>query len=116
MATLNQYWQAGIPLPMASEPLALNILMEGVEDRQKQYYAKLPTGYFERFLKIRELPDTTSQIRYLFHLFFPTRENLHWRYNLSSRWSIIPYYFLHLFFTLRKFLTGLWYELVYHTH
>jgi len=116
MATLDQYWQTGIPLPVTSEPLALNILVEGVEDRQKQYYAKLPTGYFERFLKIRELPDTTSQIRYLFHLFFPTRENLRWRYNLSSRWSIIPYYFLHLFFTLRKFLTGLWYELVYHTH
>jgi hypothetical protein len=116
MATLNQYWQADIPLPGTSEPIALNILLLGIQDRQKQYYANIPTSYLDRLFKIRELPDTKSRLSYLFHLFFPTRENLCWRYNLSSRWSIVPYYFLHPFFTLRKFLTGLWYELVYHPH
>jgi hypothetical protein len=116
IAILNQYWQALIPLPIASEPIALNILMQGVEDPQKEYYTKLPTSYIERFLKIKELPNVASQLRYALHLFFPTPGNLRWRYNLSSKWSIFPYYFLHLFFTLRKFLTGLWYELVYHPH
>jgi hypothetical protein len=114
MATLNQYWQTDIPLPGPSEPIALNTLMLGIKDREKEYYSKLPTGYIKRLWEIRRLPDITSQIRYLFHLFFPTRKNLRWRYNLSSRWSIVPYYFFHPFFTLRKFLTGLWHQFLYH--
>ena len=114
MATLNHYWQAGIPLPIAPGPLALHFLVLGEEDREKRSYANLPAGYLNRLLKIRELPDVASQVRYALHLFFPTPENLRFRYNLSSRWSIIPYYFLHPFFTLRKFLTGLWYQLLYH--
>jgi hypothetical protein len=114
IASLNQYWQALIPLPIASEPIALNTLMLGIKDREKEYYSKLPTGYIKRLWEIRRLPDITSKIRYLFHLFFPTRENLRFRYNLSSRWSIVPYYFLHPFFTLRKFLTGLWHQILFH--
>lgn len=114
VATLNQYWQTGIPLPMASEAIALNILVQGVKDPQKEYYAKLPTSYLERLMKLRKLPDKTSQVRYALHLFFPTRENLRWRYNLSSKWPIIPYYFIHLIFTCKKFFTGLWYQISYH--
>ena len=114
MATLNQYWETDIPFPGSPEPVALNILVSGVKDRQKQYYANIPKSYIERFSKIKELPDTASRVRYFFHLFFPTRENLRWRYGLSSKWSIIPYYFLHPCFTLRKFLTGLWHQFLYH--
>jgi hypothetical protein len=110
MATLNHYWQAGIPLPMASEPLALNTLVLGIKDQQKEYYGKLPASYVKRLLKIKELPNASSQLHYVFHLFFPTQENLRWRYGLSSKWSVVPYYFFHLFFTLRKFLTGLWHQ------
>ena len=116
VATLNQYWQADIPLPGIPEPLALNTLMLGIKDRKKEYYSKLPTGYIKRLWEIRRLPDITSQIRYLFHLFFPTPENLRWRYNLSSSWLIIPYYFIHLLFTWKKFFTGLWYHVLYHPH
>ncbi len=116
IATLNHYWQALIPLPVTSEPLALNSLVLGIKDRQKEYYTNLPASYLERFLKIRELPNVSSQLHYALHLFFPTRENLRWRYNLSSKWSVVPYYFLHLFFTSRKFFIGLWYELVYRAH
>jgi hypothetical protein len=114
MATMNQYWQTDIPLPGTPEPVALNILVSGVKDRQKQYYANIPTSYLGRLFKIRELPDTGSQIRYLFHLFFPTPKNLRWRYGLSSKWSIIPYYFIHLLFTWKKFFTGLWYQILFH--
>jgi len=114
VSTLNHYWQAGIPLPIAPEPLALHILVLGEEDREKRCYANLPARYLNRLLKMRELPNIFSRIRYLFHLFFPTRKNLRWRYNLSSKWSTGPYYFLHLFFTLRKFLTGLYHQLLYH--
>jgi len=110
MATLNQYWKAGIPLIEKAKPINLQTLLLGIEDREKQCYANIPTGYIKRLFKIRELPNNTSKARYLFHLFFPTRENLRFRYNLSSRWSIVPYYFLHPFFILRKFLTGLWYQ------
>jgi hypothetical protein len=114
MATLNQYWQTQIPLPIASKPIALNILVQGIENRQKEYYAKLPASYLERFMKLRELPNKTSQVRYLFHLLFPTPKNLRWRYNLSSKKMVLPYYFLHHFFTLRKFLKGLFHQLSYH--
>ena len=113
MATLNHYWQARIPLPIASGPLALNILVLGVINREKEYYAKLPTRYMKRLFKIRKLPNTTSRVRYLLHLFFPTQENLHWRYNLSSKRVIFPYYFLHPFYTCKKFLIGLWYQFWY---
>jgi hypothetical protein len=114
MATLNQYWQTDILLPGTSEPLALNTLVLGIKNREKEYYAKLPTSYLERLFKIRELPDTASRVRYIFHLFFPTPENLRWRYNLSSKWLIIPYYFVHFLFTWKKFFTGLWYRVLYH--
>ena len=114
MATLNQYWQADILLPGTSEPIALNTLMLGIKDREKEYYSKLPTGYIKRLWEIRRLPDITSQIRYLFHLFSPTQENLRWRYNLSSRSLIIPYYLLHLFVTFKKIFLGFWYKLLYH--
>ena len=110
MATLNHYWQAGIPLPIAQEPLALNILALGEEDWEKRSYANLPAGYLSRLLKTRELPNVASQVHYALHLFFPTQENLRWRYGLSSKWFVVPYYFFHLFFTLRKFLTGLWHQ------
>lgn len=116
MATLNQYWQADIPLPIASEPIALNILVLGKQDRQKQYYANIPSGYLERLFKIKELPNNASRVRYLIHLFFPTQENLRWRYNLSSKWSVVPYYFIHLVVTCRKFFAGLWYRVLYHSH
>ena len=114
LATLNHYWQAGIPLPGTPEPFALNILVAGEENWEKRSYVNLPAGYLNRLLKIRELPNVASQVRYALHLFFPTPENLRWRYGLSSKWSIVPYYFFHLFFTLRKFLSGLWYRGLYH--
>ena len=115
MATLNQYWQADIPLPGTSEPIALNTLMLGIKDRQKEYYANLPTSYMKRLFSFKQLPDTKSRLSYLFHLFFPTRENLRWRYNLSSKWSIIPYYLVHIFYTCKKFFTGLWYQILFHS-
>jgi hypothetical protein len=110
IATLNQYWQTRIPSPIASEPIALNALVQGVEGRQKEYYVKLPASYLERLMKLRKLPDKTSQVRYALHLFFPTPKNLRWRYGLSSKWSVGPYYFLHLVLTSRKFLAGVWYQ------
>ena len=110
VATLNQYWQADILLPGTSEPIALNTLMLGIKDREKEYYANLPTSYLERLFKIRELPNNTSKARYLFHLFFPTRKNLRWRYNLSSKDSLASYYILHLIFTIKKILKGLWHQ------
>jgi hypothetical protein len=116
MATLNHYWQTNIPLPIASEPIALNTLVSGVEERQKQFYAKLPASYLERLFKIRELPDSSSRIRYLFHLFFPTPKNLRWRYNLSEKSLIMLYYLFHLFFTFKKIFLGFWYKLLYHPH
>jgi hypothetical protein len=114
IATLNQYWQTRIPSPIASEPIALNALVQGVEGRQKEYYAKLPASYLERLMKLRKLPDKTSQVRYALHLFFPTQENLRWRYNLSSERMVMPYYCLHLIYTLKKFLIGLFHQLLYH--
>jgi len=111
MATLIHYWQADIPLTEKAIPIELQALVLGVKDWQKQYYSNVPASYLERFLKIRELPDTASRVHYLFHLFFPARENLRWRYHLSSKWSVVPYYFLHLLITFRKFFTGLWYQL-----
>jgi len=115
VATLNHYWQAGIPLPIAQEPLALNMLVLGEEDREKRFYANLPAGYLNRLLKSRELPDTTSQIRYLFNLFFPNRENLRWRYGLSSEESLTAYYLLHPLLILRNFSKGLWFRLIIKT-
>ena len=116
VVTLNQYWQTEIPMATQVPPLDLETVILGVKEREKQSYAKLPADYFRRLLKVKELPDFTSRVRYFFHLFFPAQDNLRWRYGLSSKWSVVPYYFFHLFFTLRKFLTGLWYELVYHPH
>jgi hypothetical protein len=114
MATLNHYWQADIPLPVTSEPIALNTLMLGIKDREKEYYANLPTSYMKRLFSFKQLPDAKSRLSYLFHLFFPTQENLRWRYNLSSRSLIIPYYLLHLFVTFKKIFLGFWYKLLYH--
>jgi hypothetical protein len=115
IATLNHYWQTGIPLPGTPEPLALHILVVGVKDRQKQYCAKIPRLYIKRLFRTRDLPDTASRVRYLSHLFFPTQENIRWRYNLSSKKPIAPYYFVHLLVTCKKFLTGLWHQLLLHT-
>jgi hypothetical protein len=110
MATLNQYWQTNIPTMNEANPIDLQVLVLGKQDRQKENYAKLPASYLKRLMKLRELPNKPSQVRYLFHLLFPTPGNLRWRYGLSSKWSVVPYYFFHLFFTLRKFLLGLWHQ------
>jgi hypothetical protein len=110
IATLNQYWQAGAPFINESKPIDLQVLVQGKQDREKEYYTNLPASYLERLMKLRKLPDKTSQVRYALHLFFPTRNNLRWRYNLSSKWSILPYYLVHLFLTSRKFIKGLWYQ------
>ena len=110
MATLNQYWQAEIPLAEEPVPIDINTLVCGVEQREKNYYANLPPRYIKCFLKIRELPGAASRIRYALHLFFPAQENLRGRYGLSSKWSVVPYYFFHFFFILGKFLKGLWYQ------
>ncbi len=114
IATLNHQWQADIPLKEGVKHIDLETLILGIKQRQKQYYAKLPASYLERLLKLRKLPDKTSQVRYLLHLFFPTQENLRWRYSLSSKWLIIPYYLVHFLYTCKKFFTGLWYQISYH--
>jgi len=114
IAAMNHYWQAGDPSPTIAEPLALHILVSGKQDREKYFYAKLPESYIDRFLRVRKLPDTAHQVRYAFHLLFPIPENLRWRYNLSSKSSIIPYYFVHLFSTWKRFLRGLWYQILFH--
>ena len=115
IATLNHYWQTDIPLAEKTGPIELNTLVLGIKDREKEYYSKLPTGYIKRLWEIRRLPDITSQIRYLFHLFFPTRENLRWRYNLSGKSLIMPYYLLHLFVTFKKIFLGFWHKLSFHS-
>ena len=114
IATLNQYWQADVPFIDEAKTIDLQTLVIGKQNREKEYYANLPTSYLERLMKLRKLPDKTSQARYALHLFFPTQENLCWRYNLDSKWSVVPYYFLHLFFTLRKLFIGLFHQLLYH--
>jgi hypothetical protein len=114
MATLNQYWQIDVPVIDEVKTIDLQTLVIGKQDREKEYYANLPTSYLERLMKLRKLPDKTSQVRYALHLFFPTQENLRWRYNLSSRRMVLPYYCLHLFYTLKKFLIGLFHQLLYH--
>ena len=110
IATLNRYWKADIPLKGKTESLDLKTLVLGVGYEKKHYYAKIPIGYIKRLFEMRELPDARSRIRYLFHLFFPTQENLRWRYNISSKRSILPYYFFHLLVQCRKFFMGLWYQ------
>jgi hypothetical protein len=115
MATLNQYWQTDIPLDGTQEPLALNTLVLEIKNREKEYYANLPTNYMKRLFSFKQLPDAKSHLSYLFHLFFPTPENLRFRYGLSSKWLIIPYYFVHIFYTCKKFFTGLWYQILFHS-
>jgi len=114
MATLNYYCQTQILLPVTSESIALDVLVLGKQDRGEQFYAKLPAGYIDRFLQVRKLPHTASKVRYILHLLFPTPANLRWRYHLSSKWSVVPYYFLHLFYTSKKFLIGLRHQLLDH--
>jgi hypothetical protein len=60
-------------------------------------------------------PDTATRVRYLFHLFFPTPENLRWRYGLSGKSLIMPYYLLHLFVTSKKIFLGFWHKLSFHS-
>ena len=115
VATLNHYWGADSHVTEKSMPLDLHTLVLGIKDRHKQYYAKLPANYFKHLLKMRMLPDTVSQVRYVFHVFFPTQENLRWRYNLSSKKTTVPYYFIHILFLSRKFFKGLWHQLLFHT-
>jgi hypothetical protein len=114
MATLNHYWQTEIPLVTGVAPLDLQTVVLGVQDRDKQFYAKLPASYIDRFLQVRKLPHAGSKFRYICHLFFPTPDNLRWRYGLSSSWSIIPFYFFHIIYTCKKFFTGLWYQILFH--
>jgi hypothetical protein len=114
IAILNHYWKTEIPSAEEVAPLDISTLVLGVKHREKNYYANLPTSYINRLFKIRELPNTSSRIHYFFHLFFPTRENLRWRYNLSSKKTTLPYYFIHFLLIWKKFLTGLYYQLLYH--
>jgi hypothetical protein len=113
-ATLNQYWKADIPLTEKAVPLDLQTLVLGVEDQNKHHYAAIPVGYIKRLFEMRALPDIPSRVRHMLHIFFPTRQNLRWRYNISSKRSILPYYFLHLFVIFRKFFIGLWHQFLYH--
>jgi hypothetical protein len=109
VATLNRYWKVDIPLKEKTESIDLETLVLGVEDQKKYYYAKIPAGYIKRLYQTRELPSILSKLRYLLHLFFPTRENLRSRYAPAGK-SILPYYFFHLLVQCRKFFMGLWYQ------
>ncbi len=113
MATLNHYWQTEIPVATEVAPFDFQTVVLGIKDREKQFYAKLPESYIDRFLQFRKLPHGASQFRYILHLFFPTQKNLRWRYSLSSKWSIMPYYFVHIIYTCKKFFTGFWYQILY---
>jgi len=115
IATVNHYWQADILLPGTSGPIALNTLMLGIKDREKEYYTNLPVSYMKRLFSFKQLPDAKSRLSYLFHLFFPTPENLRFRYSVSSEKSLVIYYFLHNILTAKKFLIGLWHQLSYHS-
>jgi hypothetical protein len=115
LATLNHYWHTDIPVTEKAIPIDLQTLVVGVKDWQKKYYSNLPASYLERLLKLRELPSKTSQVRYLFHLLFPTPKNLRWRYGLSQGVSLAPYYILHPILTFKKFVIGVWHQIIFKT-
>jgi len=111
---MNHYWQADIPLADEVRPLNLQTLVLGAEDQEKHYYSNIPADYIKRLSLVRDLPDTLSRIRYVFHLLFPSQENVRRRFNLSSTRSAVPYYLPHILQICRKFLVGLWCRFFYH--
>ena len=107
VATLNHHWQAGIPISEEVSPLDLGELIPKEEELQRSAIQRVPAGFFNRLSKARELPDVAAKMRFLFHIFFPTRENLYWRYGLSREKSMRSYYLLHLSTISKKFFSGL---------
>jgi hypothetical protein len=113
IATMNHYWQAGIPLADEVRPLNLQTLVLGVENQKKHYHSRIPADYIKRLLLTRDLPDTPSRIRYVLHLLFPSQENLRRRFNLPSTRSTVPYYLPYILLICRRFFLGLWYRILY---
>jgi hypothetical protein len=107
-ATLNAYWQAGIPLvPADAAPIPLERLFATDADHALASEAAIPSAYLERLARLRALPDTTARIRYLVNLAFPTAEGLRYRYALPPAASVLPYRILHPIRTTWKLLRGI---------
>ena len=105
-ATLNHHWQAGIPVSEKGAPFDLGELIPKEEELQKGVIQRVPRGFLHRLSKARELPDFGGKVRFLFHIFFPTRENLYWRYALSGDKTITLYYLFHLSYIGKRFFSG----------
>ena len=108
-ATLNHYYycQAGIPFSEKSVAFDLEELIPKEEELQKSAIQRVPAGFLHRLSKARELPGFAAKVRFLFHIFFPIRENLHWRYGSSDDKSMGAYYFLHLSYIGKRFFSGI---------
>ena len=107
VATLNHHWQAGIPVSEEVKPLDLRELIQKEEELQKSVIQRVPRGFLHRFSKVRELPDIAAKMRFLFRIFFPTRENLYWRYGFSQGRSILSYQLLPISTITKRFFNGL---------
>jgi hypothetical protein len=106
VATLNYHWQAGIPVLDNVEPFDLRELIPKEEELQKNAIQRVPGGFLHRLSKTRELPDLAAKMRFLFHIFIPTRENLYWRYGSSDNKTITSYYLFHLSYICSRFFSG----------
>jgi hypothetical protein len=77
VATLNPHWQAGIPISERGAAFDLEELIPKEEELQKTAIQRVPAGFLHRLSKARELPGFAAKMRFLFHIVFPVRENLH---------------------------------------
>jgi len=107
IATMNHYWHIEIPVTDEVVSLDLSKLIFSVDDQQRIILGRIPGGFISRLVKMKELSDNASRFRYFFHIFFPCRENLYWRYGFSAKRSIRAYYLQHLSVISRRFLTGI---------
>ena len=106
VATLNHHWQAGILDSEKGAPFDLGELIPREEELQKSAIQGVPAGFLHRLSKARELPGFGAWMRFVFRIFFPTCENLYWRYGFSEGRSILSYQLLHISTITKRFFNG----------
>ena len=86
--------------------LDLEDLIPKEEELQRAAIQRVPGGFLHRLSKVGELPGFAAKMRYLFHIFFPTRENLFWRYGPSADKALLSHYLFHLSYIGKRFFNG----------
>lgn len=108
LATLNEYWELGVPLPeRCPAPLPAAVVLMEERWSEEDAGAARARWYASRVAAVRGIPGARARAAYLFRLAFPSPAVLRRKCGIPEGRSVAPFYVRYPATRLTRFVSGL---------